>query len=304
MCKRLACAAIAFVVLSCGSGSSSSDKSVAFDGEAAFRYLTRQCQFGPRVPRTPAHEQTLNMIVAVLDSLKVDVEKQAFTMMDPYGGDSLRLTNIIGRFNPSKGDRLLFCAHWDSRPRSEMDPDTAKRNQPLPGANDGASGVAVLMQLACQLASQQTARGVDLVFLDGEDWGRSGDLDNYCLGSKEFARRVDAKKYEYAVVLDMVGDKNQIFYKEDYSVRYEPKLVDKIWARAGKLGMAVTFDPRVTEPIYDDHLPLLAASIKTVDIIDFDYPWWHTTGDTPDKCSPESLARIGKLMLSLVVDPL
>jgi glutaminyl-peptide cyclotransferase len=275
-----------------------------FDGGAAYRYLIAQCDFGPRVPNTPAHQQALALITTTLDSLGIAVEKEDFQVKDPYSSDTLRLTNVIGRFNPDKSNRLLFCAHWDSRPRSEMDADSQKQTQPLPGANDGASGTAVLLQLAKELAALHVEGGVDLVFLDGEDWGRSGDLDYYCLGAKEFARRADAKAYDYGIVLDMVGDKSQRFFKEEYSVRYEGKLVDKVWDRAVHLGMSTTFDARISQPIYDDHLPLLAASIRTIDIIDFEYPWWHTTQDTPDKCSPESLGRIGKLVLSLVIDPI
>lgn len=294
----------ALFAISCGSDSSSRRSAKEFDGNAAYQYLMEQCDFGPRVPDTPAHQQVLALITGTLDSLGIAVEKQDFQVKDPYSSDTLRLTNVIGRLNPDKGNRLLFCAHWDSRPRSEMDADSLKRSWPLPGANDGASGTAVLLQLAKELAGLHVDRGVDLAFLDGEDWGKSGDLDYYCLGAKEFARRVNAKLYDYGVVLDMVGDKDQRFYKEEYSVRYEGKLVDKVWARAAKLGMSTTFDTRVSQPIYDDHLPLLAASIRAMDIIDFEYPWWHTTQDTPDKCSPESLGRIGKLVLSLVVDPI
>jgi glutaminyl-peptide cyclotransferase len=304
MTTRIFIIMFALFAISCGSDSSSRRSTNEFDGSAAYRYLAAQCDLGPRVPNTVAHRQALALVARTLDSLGIAVEKQDFKVKDPYSSDTLRLTNVIGRFNPDKSNRLLFCAHWDSRPRSEMDADSQKQAQPLPGANDGASGTAVLLQLAKELAERHVERGVDLVFLDGEDWGKSGDLDYYCLGAKEFARRADAKVYDYGVVLDMVGDKSQRFFKEEYSVRYEGKLVDKVWARAARLGMSATFDPQVSQAIYDDHLPLLAASIKTMDIIDFEYPWWHTTHDTPDKCSPESLGRIGKLVLSLVVDPI
>jgi hypothetical protein len=294
----------ALFAISCDSDSSSRRSASEFDGGAAYRYLIAQCDLGPRVPNTPAHQQALALIMRTFDSLGIAVEKQDFRVKDPYSSDTLRLTNVIGRINPGKDNRLLFCAHWDCRPRCDIDTDSTRRTLPLPGANDGASGTAVLLQLAKELAASRVNRGVDLVFLDGEDWGKSGDLDYYCLGAKEFARRADAKVYDYGVVLDMVGDIDQRFFKEEYSVRYEGKLVDKVWARAAQLGMSTTFDTRASETIYDDHILLLAASIRTIDIIDFEYPWWHTTQDTPDKCSPESLGRIGKLVLSLVVDPL
>lgn len=304
MTTRIFTITLAILAISCGSESASRRSAREFDGNAAYRYLIAQCDLGPRVPNTLAHRLTLALIVRTFDSLGIAVEKQEFRVKDPYSSDTLRLTNVIGRINPGKDNRLLFCAHWDSRPRSELDDDPQKQALPLPGANDGASGTAVVLQLAKELVALRVTRGVDLVFLDGEDWGISGDLDYYCLGAKEFARHADAKLYDYGVVLDMVGDKDQRFFKEEYSVRYEGKLVDKIWGRAAQLGMSATFDPRISQPIYDDHVPLLAASIKTIVIIDFEYPWWHTTQDTPDKCSPESLGRIGKLVLSLVVDPL
>jgi hypothetical protein len=293
----------ALFAISCGSASNSRRSASEFDGFAAYQYLIAQCDLGPRVPNTPAHRQTLALIARILDSLGIAVDTQDFQVKDPYSSDTLRLTNVIGRINSGKNNRLLFCAHWDSRPRCEMDADSGKRALPLPGANDGASGVAVLLQLAKELATLHIARGVDLVFFDGEDWGKSGDLDYYCLGAKEFARGADAKSMITAQCLTWWRQGSTIL-QEEYSVRYEGKLVDKIWARAAHLGMSTSFDTRISQPIYDDHLPLLAASIRTIDIIDFEYPWWHTTQDTPDKCSPESLRRVGKLVLSLVVDPL
>ena len=150
-------------------------------------------------PITGAHQRGLELITRTLDSLGITVQRQDFPVKDPYSSDTLRLTNIIARLNPDQRNRLLFCAHWDSRPRSEMDTDSAKRSQPLPGANDGASGVAVLLELATELKATSLERGVDLLFLDGEDWGKSGDLDYYCLGAKEFARHVDAKIYDYGL---------------------------------------------------------------------------------------------------------
>ncbi len=302
MMTRFLVIALALLAVSCSSDSSR--RAVEFDGKAAFQYLTTQCDLGPRVPNTAAHQRALALIVGTLDSVGIAVEKQDLRIKDPYSSDTLYLTNVIGRINPEKKRRLLFCAHWDSRPRSEMDSDPQKQTEALPGANDGASGTAVLLQLAVELSRLQVKRGVDLAFFDGEDWGKPGDLDYYCLGSTEFARRTSASVYEYGIVLDLVGDSDQRFYKEEYSVRYEKKLADKVWARAAQLGMATVFDSRICPAIYDDHVPLLAASIKTIDIIDFEYPWWHTTEDTPDKCSPASLERVGKLALSLVVDPL
>jgi glutaminyl-peptide cyclotransferase len=304
MLSRYLISSLLLLTISCSPSEDTLRSRSTFDGAAAFRFLQAQCDLGPRVPNTEAHGWAMAMIVHALDSLGITDEKQEFRLKDPYSADTLRLTNVIGKINPDKKKRLLFCAHWDSRPRCEMDPDSTKRMLPLPGANDGASGTAVLLQLARELVTQKVERGVDLLFLDGEDWGRPGDLDFYCLGSKEFARHARASEYDYAIVLDMVGDRDQRFFREEYSVRYQREVVDKVWERAKKLGMATTFDTLISQAIYDDHVPLLAGSIRAIDIIDFEYPWWHTSEDTPDKCSPESLERVGRLIMSLVRDPL
>jgi Zn-dependent M28 family amino/carboxypeptidase len=251
-----------------------------------------------------AHQKALTMFVDHFDSLGAQIEQQKFSLKDPYSSDTLHLTNIIARFNPNRKNRLLFCAHWDCRPRCDEDPDTSKRGQQLTGANDGASGVAVLLQLAVHIAELKTDRGIDLVLFDGEDWGREGDHEFYLLGSRHFARSVNPDLYDYAVVIDLVGDRDLKFYREGLSVRYHPDLVERLWDRATDIGLGAWFDDRVTREVLDDHVPLLGASIPAVDIIDFEYPWWHTTADTPDKCSPEALAVTGQLLLSLIEDPL
>lgn len=295
---------LAFLVLLLPACRARENADVSFDEQGAYRYLVAQCDLGPRVPDTEAHQKALEMLTSHFAALGLTVSVADFQIKDPYSNDTLRLANIVAKFNPQQRNRLLFCAHWDSRPRSEMDSDPAKRALPLSGANDGASGVAVLMQAAEQLVKSKSERGVDFVLFDGEDWGKPGDPDNYCLGSQQFARSADASIYDYAVLLDMVGDREQRFLQEEFSLRYQPKLVERVWTRAAELGFAAQFPAQVSPAIQDDHVPLLAASIRAIDLIDFDYPSWHTTHDTPDKCSPESLGRVGKLVLSLVLDPL
>lgn len=292
------------VAIGCSSSGSSSEKLPTFDGNAAFGWLQAQCDLGPRVPNTEPHRAAAEMFQRHLDSLGFKVEMQRFDVPDPYSSDILHLVNIVAHLNPGRAPRLMFAAHWDCRPRAEHDPDPSKREQPIAGADDGASGTAVLLQLATQLAALNIDQGVDLVFFDGEDWGKPSDLNNYLLGSQEFAKHVDASLYKYAVLLDMVGDKNQRFPKEGFSVRYHPKLVDAVWKRAGELGFGDVFVDYVSGPIHDDHISLLTAGIPAIDIIDFDYQFWHTTADTPDKCSAESLQRVGQLLLSLIVEPI
>ena len=295
---------IALLLLGCGDRSSSGGKAPAFDGEAAYTWLQRQCDLGPRVPNTEAHRQAQEMFRQHFDSLGFAVTMQRFDYPDPYSTDTLRLVNIVASLNPQKKSRLLFGAHWECRPRSEHDPDPARREDFLPGANDGASGTAVLLQVATHLHQLESDAAVDLVLFDAEDWGKSGDLNNYLIGSREFARLATAADYQYAVVLDLVGDKNQQFPREGFSMRYEPDLVDAVWGRAADLGMGDIFTNNNAGPIHDDHLSLLAAGIPALDIIDFDYAYWHTVADTPDKCSAVSLGRVGQLVLSLIQDPI
>ncbi|MFH2056362.1 MAG: M28 family peptidase [bacterium] len=288
----------------CGNQPGGSGQAPTFDGEAAYGWLQRQCDLGPRVPNTESHRQAQELFRQHFDSLGFTVSMQRFDYPDPYSSDTLKLVNIIAALNPEKRPRLLIGAHWECRPRAEHDPDPARRDEFLPGANDGASGTAVLLQLATHLHELDSEQGIDLVLFDGEDWGRPGDINNYLIGSREFARLANPKDYQYAIVLDMVGDKNQRFPQEGFSVRYEPDLVDAIWGRAHDLGLGEVFPDYLTDPIHDDHLSLLAAGIPAVDIIDFDFPYWHTTADTPDKCSAASLELVGQLMLSLIQDPI
>ncbi len=295
---------LAVVLLRCSEASENAVAAPEFDGAAAFARLEAQCDLGPRVPNTDAHRRAQEMFADHFDSLGLQVTMQRFDKPDPYSTETLKLVNIIAQLNPESRPRLLFAAHWDCRPRSEHDPDPARREEHLPGANDGASGTAVLLQLASHLRETDTELGIDLVLFDGEDWGRPGDLNNYLLGSREFTRLANADDYEYAIVIDLVGDKNQRFPREGFSVRYEPDLVDAVWKRAATLGHGEVFVDFVTAPIHDDHLSLLSGGIPAIDIIDFDYPHWHTTADTPDKCSPQSLQRVGQLLLSLIMEPI
>jgi len=213
------------------------------------------------------------------------------------------MTNIIASFNkyPKGNRRILLCAHWDTRPFADKDPDEKNRATPIAGANDGASGVAVLLELAKILKANVPAVGVDLILFDGEDYGESGDLENFCLGAREFARNKGEYNPEYGILLDMIGDKDLRIPIEENSQVYAPDIVERIWKRAKKLKLDV-FEDEIGSSIFDDHVVLNRAGIRTVDIIDFDYEYWHTVEDTPDKCSPESLYYIGTLLVSLIYD--
>ncbi len=269
-----------------------------FNADSAFEYLKKQVSFGARVPNTKAHEDCKNFLVAEISKYADAVNLQEFTHF--YLGKNFKLTNIIASFNLNSGYRILLCAHWDSRPYADEEKEASKKIQPVPGANDGASGVAVLLEIARLFKENPPPVGVDIVFFDGEDLGVSGDLENFCIGSKYFAKNKSPNYIpQFGILLDMVGDKNLEIYKEENSVRYAPDVVNYVWSIARELGIN-EFKESVKYSVYDDHIPLNEAGIRTIDIIDFDYPYWHTTEDTPDKCSPESLKKVGTVVLNVI----
>jgi len=281
-----------------------SDPLPTFSGAHAFTFLTAQTGFGPRNPKSAGHSACLSYLVSTLRSLADDVQLQDFTHTG-YGGEQLRLTNIVARFRPGDSTRILLCAHWDTRPRAEQDRAKEKRNEPILGANDGASGVAVLLEIASLLQGHPPSVGVDIALFDGEDYGREGDHASYLLGSRYFAEH---KREDYiprfGILLDMVGDKFLELPKERYSLKYAPEVVDMVWKTAAFLGVHQFHDEQ-GEEIMDDHLPLNEAGIQTIDIIDFNYPdptnrFWHTHEDTPENCSAESLEAVGSVIASVV----
>lgn len=212
------------------------------------------------------------------------------------------MTNIIASFGLQKTERILLCAHWDSRPWADQDPISENRDKPIVGANDGASGVAVLLEVARHLQLAEPKYGVDIVLFDGEDSGLPGQAESYALGAQHFAKNKDFRyRPKFGILLDMIGDKDLQIYQEKNSVNYAPQIVERIWDRAAELG-SVPFHASLGYQVTDDHLPLLKVGIPCVDLIDFDYEYWHTLADTPDKCSPESLAEVGRLVLSLLYE--
>ncbi len=266
-----------------------------FDGHSAFEILEKQCSFGPRVPGTNEHRMCREYLVGILKQYADRVEVQSFEVM--IRGELLPLSNIIAYFGSEEQPEWLLSAHWDSRPTADRDPDPAKRSQPILGANDGASGVAVLLELARIFHEVPPNRSLIIVLFDGEDYGPKSDA--MFLGAKYFARHLDENKAKYGILLDMVGDKQLTLPIEQNSYKAAPALVDYIWDTAQKFRFTA-FERRVGYSISDDHLPLIQAGIPTVDIIDFDYPYWHTSADTPDKCSATSLYVVGQVVLSVV----
>jgi glutaminyl-peptide cyclotransferase len=279
-----------------GCGSSAPPR---FDGEKAFLILQEQCDFGPRNPGSEGHRKVRQYLLDKLSNYTDFVKTQDFVHWDPDRNVELRLTNIIASFYSEKHKRMLLCAHWDTRPVADRDPDPALRTHPVPGGNDGASGVAVLLEMAEILFRHEPLWGVDIVLFDGEDGGREEDLVGFCLGSDYFVANLGGYRPEFGILIDMIGDKDLNLYKEGHSYNYAPEYVELVWSKAKALGLSC-FNDSVGHFIYDDHVPLLNAGIPAIDLIDLDYPYWHTTSDTPDKCSPESLQKIGDVLLEIL----
>jgi len=272
----------------------------AFDGNRAFDYLEKQVAFGPRVPGTPASAACRNYYYDFFSTRCDAVDSQLFDYYDYYSDSIIHMVNVIAHTDgrDKSAPAILFLAHYDSRPRAEHAFDTTLRNQPIDGANDGASGVAVLMELANLFKETRPPVSMDLLLVDGEDWGRSGDNDAYLLGSKAFARQNLRGKYRFGIVIDMIGDKDQNIYREIYSDKFCKDINDMVWSTAARLNIT-TFIDSVKYPVLDDHLSLNTAGIPAVDLIDFDYEFWHTEMDTPDKCSPQSLENVGRILTEI-----
>ncbi|MCI0706639.1 MAG: M28 family peptidase [Ignavibacteriae bacterium] len=275
-----------------------------FDSQSAFKYLTTQTDFGPRNPGSQGHRACLTFLQTELSKYAEAVTVQNFSGAD-YKGKQYQLTNVVSSFNLQATDRILLTAHWDTRPWADEDANTAKHNTPVLGANDGASGVAVMLEIARVLKQQPPPIGVDIVLFDGEDIGKSGSLDTWCLGSKHFARtKATGFNPRFAINIDMIGDKMLAIPREEYSEQNVPDVVNMIFSIAGKLNLHQFADKRGSA-VYDDHIPLNDVGIRAVDLIDFNYPdetnrYWHTTEDTPDKCSAESLGAVGKVLLYVI----
>jgi glutaminyl-peptide cyclotransferase len=275
-----------------------------FSGKSAFDYLTRQVDFGPRNPNSSGHAACLEYLVSALRASADTVSVQSFSH-EGYEGEQLALSNVIASFHPGLSDRILLCAHWDTRPRAERDEVPGKQHLPMIGANDGASGVAVLLELAKLFKQSPPPIGVDIVLFDGEDYGKEGDLDRYLLGARHFA---DTKPGDYVprfgILLDMIGDAHLEIPQERNSLRFAADVVELVWGTARQLGVS-QFVAEPGEELYDDHIPLNNAGIKTIDLIDFNYPdftnrFWHTHQDTPEHCSAESLEAVGSVLAHVV----
>ena len=276
-----------------------------FDEDHAFSYLVAQCDFGPRNPGSDGYYACLDYLITELDKSANEIILQDFSYQEQRYNKRYNLENIVARFNPDAEFQTVISAHWDTRPWADQEDLRQDRDQPIIGANDGASGVAILLELAKIMGENPPPIGVNLVFFDGEDLGVPGENETYCQGSRFFAKNLPIPRPDEAINLDMVGDKQLVLPIERYSLEYHPKLVRHLWDRAKDMGLDA-FIGRVDYAIYDDHIPLNEiAGIPSINIIDFKYPnsyanFWHTLNDIPENCSEESLGQVGDLMVDYI----
>ncbi|HET7623260.1 MAG TPA: M28 family peptidase [Gemmatimonadaceae bacterium] len=279
-----------------------------FSGETALGYVKTQLDFGPRIPGSEGHRRTGDWIVAQMRQRADTVIEQRWTHVT-MSGDTLPMRNILARYKPKATERVLYVTHWDTRPISDGAKDSAQRALPVPGANDGASGVALFMALGDVLRQTPPDVGLDLLFVDGEDYGefpQDADLDaakDVLIGSRYFAKHLPEEGYMplYGVLWDMIGDRDLQIYQEGNSLRGAPEVVSLVWHKADDdLHYSKYFIPQPGQFIIDDHIPLLNAGLHVIDVIDYDYPYHHTPEDTFDKVSAASLQIVGDVALSLV----
>ncbi len=269
-----------------------------FNEYRAFSDLEKQCGFGPRNPGSVGHAKCLEWLKTETIKSADQVFSQSFQRT--YSGKRYTFTNVYAAYGKPGGKWIILLAHWDTRPFADQDTDAKKALQPIPGANDGASGVAVLLELGRLLKAKKPPCGVLLAFVDGEDFGR--DAKDMFLGSTELARDWKSRmkhlttKFEYGILLDMIGAKDLRIPREGFSQQASPGLMNKIWGHAKDAGLEEFFPDQTGPSISDDHLPLIKAGIPTVDLISFDYAYWHTHQDTSDKCSPYSLKVVGEVV--------
>ena len=298
---------IAVIIVLARRGPAEEDEIAEFDGARADRLVKELCKRGHRYYGAPKRAEAIANLQTMLDEVTDQTALQRFDAHETSSDEDYELTNIIGRLDPQATRRVILASHWDTRKWAEEDADPEQRDDPIEGANDGTSGVAVLLELARVLKTRPPSSvGVDFVLFDGEEFGRPGS-DDYCQGSRYFARMLKGlyprSRPEYAIVIDMVGDCDQGFLPELTSLKRAPRLVGKIWNAATRLGYGEIFSSSGNWAIEDDHTALQKAGIQSALLIDYDYPHWHTQGDTVDKVCATSLERVGKVLLEVLLNP-
>ncbi|NPA35256.1 MAG: M28 family peptidase [Chlorobi bacterium] len=319
---------ITFTLISCSTGGKSTKESrqekttvtkkpetPVFNADSAYSYVDKQVAFGPRVPDTKPHSECAEYLTNELKRFGADVIVQD-APVTAYNGKTLNAKNIIGQYNPEKNNRVLLFAHWDSRPFADHDPDPAKRNTPILGANDGASGVGILLEIARQINKAGINIGVDIIFFDAEDYGTPDHLnlpykpDTWCLGTQYWCRHPHKENYtaRWGILLDMVGAPNAVFYKELYSKQYAPELLDRVWNTAADLGYLSFFSFEDGGQIIDDHVYVnKLMNIPSIDIIQHEpmsdtnfNEYWHTHKDDMSNIDRTTLKAVGQTVLQVL----
>lgn len=283
---------------------------VDFNADSAYSHVAAQVGFGPRIPGTPAHAACVDYIAGKLRGYGADTVIIQRTTADDHRGGTIPVANILARYNPDAQRRVLLLAHYDTRPWADNDTDPANRNKPVPGANDGASGVGVLLELARQLGGKAPAAGVDILMVDAEDGGDDGDEESWCLGTQQWLRSnpyAGISRPAYAILLDMVGGEGAVFRREIVSDHFASSVNDRIWAVAAASGYADRFVNASGGGVTDDHLFINRAGIPAVDIIDAAHPatgsfppQWHTVADDLPAISATTLKAVGQTVANVV----
>ncbi len=326
--RILLCLSIGISLLSCGGkrvaeaeSNSANDKLSYihlrgnFSADSAYAHIARQVSFGPRVPGTAGHKACRDYIVETLNKYAADTIIVQETEVEAFNGTVLPITNIMARFNPGMNRRILLVAHWDTRPWADLENSRELRDKPIPGANDGASGVGVLLEIARNFQLLDPAVGVDLLFVDAEDFGNSegfaDNTDTWCLGTQYWVEHMPyakgTPKPVYGILLDMVGGKNARFHKEMFSNQNAPNITNRIWSEAARLGYDNIFISSPGGAVTDDHIFLNRAGIPTTDIIETINettgtfpPTWHTHNDNLENIDKKSLEAVGRTVLNVI----
>ena len=292
----------AVLLAACSSGRTASSPPL-FDGEATLELVKYQVDLGPRVPGSDAHRRQLDWMEAFLTPLASVVQRQPLEAYNPFAEETIQGANLVASFYPDKRQRIMLCAHWDTRPVA--DNENPPSSEPIDGAVDGAAGTAIMLQMARLLADHEPAYGVDIVLFDVEDLGiGGGDLTHFFQGSRHFSQIARKTGYEpwFAVLVDLVGYRNAVYRRESISMQYAPDVVERVWELAKNLGLE-RFAHTGTVSVIDDHWVLnREAGIPSINItmgIE-DYPYWHTREDTIDKVTADSLAEVGRVLVALL----
>lgn len=284
----------------------------SFNADSAYNYVKTQVDFGPRVPGSATHKACGDWLVASLKAFGADTVIEQTAWDNAFNGDRLPIRNIFARYNPDARHRVILLAHWDTRPWADNDPDKTNHVKPVPGANDGASGVGVLLEMARQFQAQRPEIGVDLLLTDVEDYGETGgdDETSWCIGTQYWVENMPygvSDRPMYGVLLDMVGGQGAQFHREYFSDNYASATVDRVWAAAKMAGYEDRFVNAPGGAITDDHIHLLKAGIPTIDIIESHNastgnfpPTWHTVKDDMSSIDASSLKAVGQTLMQLI----